>query len=324
MRTILTIDGGGIRGLIPATVLMRLEEYLGLCLSDCFDVIAGVSTGGILATGLAAPRFKNGAKLRASDMCRFYTEDGPGIFRRRWPRTLELFRPRYKADILSDIMKVRMPGKLLSDTDCELLVTTYARNYSSAIQFCTRRAKNDPRYNFLLSDIATASSLAPTYFGSRAIVSIDGSRRIECIDGGVARNNVTTLAIAHSKRLWPGEPVFVLSLGTGSPTSSPAGAGDARNWGALKWAPRVIATFMDASTDFVTDEMRAFADEWYRVNPSIDNGMVALDNCSDENLRNLVQQGELAWKHNLGAMQGKVASALAKRYAERQQEAAKQ
>lgn len=309
MRTILSIDGGGMRGIIPAVILSRLEDELPLPLSDCFDVIAGVSTGGILACGLAAPRLQTQAKLRASDMLKFYTEDGPAVFR---DRLFSLFRPKYDADVLRECVKARLPAVTLSNTDTELLVTAYALNHGSAVQFCTSFAKKDQNFDFRLSDLAWGTALAPTYFGSRSISSVDGMRSLECIDGGVARNNVATLAIAHAKQLWPNEPVFILSLGTGVSSRPPAGSGLARNWGALKWAPRVIPTFMDATSDFVSTEMRVLADESYRINPSIDNGMSELDNASPQNISALIAKGEETWAEHSMALKGFVATALLK------------
>lgn len=319
MRFILCVDGGGGRGAVPTGFLAKFEETLPFHLSEGCDLIAGVSTGGIIGAALSAPvKRATGRKLRAADILDFYVEDLPVIFKKRWLRSMDMFRPKYDADVLLDKLQRRFPNALLSQTDTEFLVTAYAMNHWTAMQFCTSKAKSDQQFDFRLSDVAFATSLAPTYFGSRLIVSVDGSRTLECIDGGVARNNVTTLAIAHARKLWPGERLFVLSLGTGVPKRPPAGSGQARKWGLLKWAPRVIPTFMDATSDFVIDEMRVFADDSYRINFSADNGMAEMDNASPENIDAMLSMADELWARHEMALKGRVATAMIASYTERE------
>ena len=74
---VLAIDGGGIRGLIPALVLAEIEERTGRRIADMVDLIAGTSTGGIIACALAKP-----SPMPASEIARLYEEDGPEIFSR--------------------------------------------------------------------------------------------------------------------------------------------------------------------------------------------------------------------------------------------------
>src|SRR5579863_4492395 len=89
MRRILTIDGGGIKGVFPAAFLTTLEQRLGRPVADHFDLIAGTSTGGIIAIGL-------GLGLTAERMLDLYKHHGARIFsRRRFPRLLSLVRAKY-------------------------------------------------------------------------------------------------------------------------------------------------------------------------------------------------------------------------------------
>jgi uncharacterized protein len=76
MKRVLSIDGGGIRGLIPAVLCERIEEWAGVPIYQLFDLIAGTSTGGIIAMGLAFPPHGK----RAGELADFYRKDGKEIF----------------------------------------------------------------------------------------------------------------------------------------------------------------------------------------------------------------------------------------------------
>ncbi|MEO1088356.1 MAG: patatin-like phospholipase family protein, partial [Acidobacteriota bacterium] len=79
-RKILAIDGGGIRGLIPALVLEAMEEKTGRPVSEIFDLVAGTSTGGILALGLVRPGDGGGPAYSAADLAELYERRGGQIF----------------------------------------------------------------------------------------------------------------------------------------------------------------------------------------------------------------------------------------------------
>lgn len=77
---ILSIDGGGIRGIIPALILAEIEQRTGKPICQMFDLIAGTSTGGILALGLTRPDDTGQPAYRAEDLVRLYKTEGPVIF----------------------------------------------------------------------------------------------------------------------------------------------------------------------------------------------------------------------------------------------------
>jgi uncharacterized protein len=82
MKKILSIDGGGIRGLIPALVLAEIESRTGKAVAECFDLIAGTSTGGILAMGLARDDGNGKPRFSAGDLADIYQTRGKEIFSR--------------------------------------------------------------------------------------------------------------------------------------------------------------------------------------------------------------------------------------------------
>ena len=89
--TILSIDGGGIRGIIPAMIIAEIERRTGCRTAELFDLIAGTSTGGVLALGLTVPHEKgNRPKYKASQLVSFYEEDGKEVFHSFWQNVVSL------------------------------------------------------------------------------------------------------------------------------------------------------------------------------------------------------------------------------------------
>src|SRR4051812_14409942 len=127
---ILSIDGGGIRGLIPALILNEIERLTAKPVSSLFDLIAGTSTGGILALALCVPnRNGDGPAHSASDVAQFYENDGPMIFSRSLRYTLlslnGLLRSRYPSKAMEQVLERFYGGSRLKDALTSLLVPSY-------------------------------------------------------------------------------------------------------------------------------------------------------------------------------------------------------
>ncbi len=111
-RAILSVDGGGVRGLIPARVLAHLERLLDAPCAQSFDLIAGTSTGAIVALGLSVPRTCSGAErgYTARELESVYLDNAATIFSRSLARRVvaldDLVEERYSADHLEQVLKV--------------------------------------------------------------------------------------------------------------------------------------------------------------------------------------------------------------------------
>ena len=135
---ILSIDGGGIRGIFPAAYLAGLEErYLGGCsVASCFDLITGTSTGGIIAVGL-------GAGLRASDLRDLYVERGREVFPpagalgRRAAWLSRLFRYRYSREALAQVLHEYLGDRTLGDSGSRLCIPSCEGRHSDLYVFKT-------------------------------------------------------------------------------------------------------------------------------------------------------------------------------------------
>lgn len=214
-RRILSIDGGGIMGTFPAAFLAAFEEDLGQPLGRYFDLIAGTSTGGILAIGLALG-------IPAKDLLDLYETRGPEIFGQqtgavpRWARDLwrsgrHLFAPKHDADVLRAVLTDVLGDRQIGDAVTRLLIPAWEADRQSVYIFKTahhERLKSD--YRRLALDAALATAAAPSYFKRHR--TEDG---VGLIDGGVWANNPVALAVVEAITLlgWPSQSLHVLSLG---------------------------------------------------------------------------------------------------------------
>ncbi|MFS8562880.1 MAG: patatin-like phospholipase family protein [Rhabdochlamydiaceae bacterium] len=109
IHSILSIDGGGIRGIIPASMLVKIEEITSKPISDLFDLIGGTSTGGILALGLTVPSSGDPKKPRytADNLLRLYTDEHESIFLQT---LIIVFLLRVFFSLNNKILRLRIPN----------------------------------------------------------------------------------------------------------------------------------------------------------------------------------------------------------------------
>jgi hypothetical protein len=208
-RLVLTLDGGGMRGLFEARVLAALEERLERPVWEIFDLVSGTSTGGIVALGLTV------ARDSASEIATLYETRGPQIFRSRIPASLRrLVVSKYPRKRLDEVLRDELGDARLSDAVTRVVVPAFSLAQRDIVWFDSgvapkldhvKVAPGDP----LARDVAAATSAAPTYFDPARVAGIEG----EWLDGGVGANDPTPYALALALREEP--EVLVLSIGTG-------------------------------------------------------------------------------------------------------------
>jgi predicted acylesterase/phospholipase RssA len=215
MRRILTIDGGGVRGIIPATLLARLEATTGRLTRESFDFVAGTSTGAVLAAGIAAG-------IPADRLVSLYAERSGEVFR-RIPVLSTLRRivrgEVYDTAVLNALIRDELGSEArdwrLNDSPVDLLITAKRLRDGMPWYFVRDNPVNSCRAGSIrLSDTATASAAAPTYFAPWEIAGIG-----ELIDGGigVAGNPVYQACVEafHFTDAYSPADTLVVSLGTG-------------------------------------------------------------------------------------------------------------
>ena len=290
---VLCIDGGGIRGLIPALVLAEIEERTGRPVADLFDYVAGTSTGGIIACGLTMSGDDGRPAYTARDLVGLYETEGPRIFHRDLLKRIVsvegLVDERYEDDGLNDALRRYFGGARLRDALAPILVTAYDISGRFAFLFRSERAVVDPTYDFPLADVARATSAAPTYFEPFEVTDAAGDRTYPLIDGGIYAVNPSMCAIAELAATGRRDEIGLLaSLGTGSHTR-PYEHRVARDWGQLEWARPLIDMVFDGVADTIDFEAAALLapGAYARLQVDLLEGADDLDDASERNLGRL-------------------------------------
>lgn len=303
MAKVLSVDGGGIRGVIPAIVLSEIEKRAAKPISQCFDLIAGTSTGGIIALGLTKPGELGGPAFRAEDIVDLYANEGRRIFARStWHRTRSFggaLDEKYPAEGVEEVLEEYFGDVRLQDTLTYVLVTAYEIEKRSPWFFRSSRAKKNPaEFDFPMKQVARATSAAPTYFEPLKLAGTGAVDYWVLIDGGVFANNPTLCGIAEAKSELQADDLLVVSLGTGELTRRLAYE-DAKDWGLVGWARPILDVVFDGVSDTVDYQARQLCDvvegrrRYYRFQARLSIGNDDMDDASETNihaLRLLAQQ----------------------------------
>ncbi|KAF3339430.1 patatin-like protein 2 [Carex littledalei] len=331
--TVLSIDGGGCRGIIPATILAFLELKLqeidgeGARLADYFDVIAGTSTGGLLALMLAAPDKDKRPLFAAKDLTKFYLDNLPKIFPQRSGMISELMNifkmvtgPKYDGKYLRSIIEDYFGQLKLHDTLTNVVIPTFDIKILQPTIFSNYTLKYKPLKDALLSDIAIGTSAAPTLFPAHYFATKDdkgNTREFHLVDGGVAANNPTLAAmnqvtweiVSGNNEFFPIKPTdynkyLVISIGTGSnKIEAKYTAQEVSKWGIFGWLNRkgaspIIDIFNIGSSDMVDIHLAALFQalpsekSYLRIQDDALTGSTSsTDDSSMENMQKLVQIG---------------------------------
>lgn len=314
---ILSIDGGGIRGIIPCYILKYIESQIGGNLADTFDLIVGTSTGGIITLGLSTNKPNAEDPYTAEEMLELYKDKGKLIFEKRKKDFLSRLLPWFKlgrqlsakpydTTNLENLLQAYFGERKLSEARTNVVVTTYDIESSRPFYFVSRLAKTSAKENFFLREIARSTSAAPTYFAPNVITNQD-NEALSFIDGGVFANNPSVLAYAEAKELLkqrrskafepvvaPDDddlPFYLLSIGTGKSTVNISGL-ESSNWRTFKWLePMLSRIFMQSVTEnthyAIQHLLPPFKDgtpRYQRFNVDLTAEMAEMDDASPENI----------------------------------------
>lgn len=263
---ILALDGGGIRGVIPAYILKQIEAELGKRIYECFDIIAGTSTGGIITMGLTTPIVSNGnVPYSASEILQFYMTDESNIF--VYQSSGDVLESKYYGtntqaspptgvepwlqSKFTPTMTLSQAQKQLKALDKpvpkQVLATCYTLNGAAGVSpgpylFNWVDAAANPADDYCVWEAAQATSAAPTYFPVAHIgMGVpNGSRAATrwATDGGVSANNPALYGMAWAARLGlftSLSDVLIVSLGTGLYNAGIQITNNG-NWGTVQWA----------------------------------------------------------------------------------------
>ena len=269
MKAILSIDGGGLHGIIPARLLTWIEAKAGWPCHELFDLVCGNSTGGIIALGLSKP-------IPAAEILRLYTERGGRMFRKRWPVYTRWFWDcKYDHRPLERELKRIFGEARFQDSAVPSVAVAY-----DIVNRRPRLFKSwEQRNGWRAWEVARATSAAPTYFRPYGAL----------VDGALVANNPGAVARAAARELWPHDRLMMLSLGCGEKTR-PLKPEKMR--GLKAWAPHLLGAVFDGHSDVVDERLAESDCEYHRFQPRLDIARDEFDDTSPAQITALLAEAE--------------------------------
>ena len=229
MFKVLTLDGGGVRGYLSATMLANLETLLNrtdgkeLAIGQRFDLIAGTSTGGIIACALSVG-------MSAKEIVTFYETLITDIFT---PVSDGIFEPKYSVEVLRTKLEQILGDATLATVITDLCITSVdVQNSAARFHKSGYFERNHTRLDEKLVDIALATSAAPSYFSL-----VDTLHSHHLCDGGMVANNPSLVALIDAMKLTENDlnNIALISIGTGEQPNMPYDVARLRDAGVLEW-----------------------------------------------------------------------------------------
>ncbi|WP_417692893.1 patatin-like phospholipase family protein [Roseibium sp.] len=314
-HVILSIDGGGVRGLIPLRVLESIAARMAHRGQDmvphaCFDLICGTSTGGLIAAGLAAPK-PGGARdepaATIQELRQFYETDAREIFSHsfshRIGRALSnpfgLFDETYDARPFEKLLKSKFGWTSMASGLTHLVLTAYDIERRKAVFMSNTRQREGHRSDdYYLWQAVRATTAAPSFFEPAKVENLTKAREEALIDGGVFMSDPALAAYIEARKLgWAAEDITLISLGTGLSSETPFSYRDAKGWGALGWMQPsngvpILSIFADGQAQTAAYQAEClFTDlgetRYIRLNGTLPEGAEAMDNARPGNITTL-------------------------------------
>lgn len=320
MKKILSIDGGGIRGVIPGMLLVALEEKLkqesknpDAAIVDYFDFFAGTSTGGILTCLLLCPSEDHPTrpKFSARAALDLYLEHGNEIFKmsffKRIRAKLGLAGERYNSQVFEGILKKYFGKTKLSQLIKPCIISAYNIELRKTHFFRQQTAitRGESR-DFYLKDVCRATSAAPTYFSVAEIYSL-ANVRYPLLDGGVFATNPALSGLIEVTKAYNQtkiNDIHLFSLGTGRSRRS-YDYDHFKKSSAMAIVPALIDIMMTGvaeTSDFFLEQLFhsvGKGQNYIRIEPeSLESIKEGLDAASASNIKKLVALGDRTVSEN--------------------------
>ena len=309
---VLSIDGGGIRGIIPAMILAEIEDRIKTetgekkRISCLFDLVVGTSTGGILALGLTQKGTSEKPKLSAAQLVEIYENHGSTIFDksrlaeflsnidsgRKFISVIDrLVDERYSREGLKKVFNCYIDEKLtLKDVTTDTMIPCYDMQTPEALFLKSWKEKYQ---SIKIKDAAFATSAAPTFFEPLPLRIAGEKEERTLIDGGIFINSPVVSAYAEAEKRKCKENIFVASLGTGVFALS-SEYSEAKDWGAARWLLALFDYVSHSGPAAAHYQMKQFLDpnNYVRLQTELNEDHDEMDDPSDNNIRYLKCQAK--------------------------------
>lgn len=290
---ILAIDGGGIRGIIPAVVLAEIERRIGSPICQLFDMVTGTSTGGILALGLCVPtpESKSIPLYSATDLANLYFEHGPVIFRKSFMQELKEWifgGSQYSNKGIDASVQAIFGGSRIGQACTNIMIPTY--DLEKRIPHFFKSWDEGRDAQCLMKEIARATSAAPTYFTPAQL-----GGRGAFVDGGLIAMNPALSALVECRRYAQADDsFFVVSLGTGKYQKTYTYE-HAIRWRPFNWAEVLLDVIMDGASTTTDYELLQLSRrpqlQYFRFQTILPPQVGAMDDTNRANMESLKKLG---------------------------------
>lgn len=291
MVKILSVDGGGIRGIVASTILEAIENRMAddTPMHERVDIITGTSTGGLIACGLTVPDESGNPKFGIADLIETYQTLGKDVFNSTFWHKLKtlwgLVGPRYPITGLENVLEKKYSDAKLKDALTEIIVCTYDLTTREPVIFSS---KDDALNDITMVEAAMGTASVPSYFPSVSVTSIPGNYNL--IDGGIFAVNPALCALAFSKVRNPSEPIDIISIGNGHYQKS-LPYSETKDWGMLQWAMPVTDVILDGVNDAIHFQTKILCNadggEYVRLQFDLPKSLEAMDNADRSNIDKL-------------------------------------
>ena len=298
---VLSIDGGGVRGIIPARILQEIETRTNKPISKLFNIVSGTSTGGLLTLAITKPNTQGNPEFSAENLVDLYMERSKEIFAkpsiiRKIKTGFGLWGSKYDRAAYDEILLQIFKDNLLSQSLCPIFIPIYSLGNSKPFIASTYFAARNKENDFYLRDIAGAASAAPTYFDPKKFRSPNSTTIYQGVDGGIYANNPELIGVTGVYLLHPSFEIgniILLSLGTGDTVKNNQNSGNDGDIGWLK-NKDIIGSMMDAESAIAETAVTAMLknSNHFRFQLHLPSELADMDNSSDNNLNALLEAAE--------------------------------
>jgi len=306
---ILSIDGGGIKGIVPAVVLLHLEKLLqdlsnnpSSRIHDYFDLFSGASTGAIIIAGLLSPDNHNRPKYSSEEILDLYLNNGQIIFNSSLFQEIKsvsgIVNVKYDPEGLESVLEKYFGKSELKDLLKPSLIPVYDLSRGKNYFFRQQKALTSPRHNYYVKDLLRGATSALTFFPPSQISTVNDQEHRCFIDGGVFANNPALSAYAefryHNSKLHA-KDTMMLSLGTGRKTTN-LDCKVTANWGAAEWLYQgsyLTSNAVSSASDYQLNAVYGNQSNYLRLDSTFyDNQNSSMDNTDKDYLDYLISLGE--------------------------------
>ncbi|MDP1975360.1 MAG: patatin-like phospholipase family protein, partial [Alphaproteobacteria bacterium] len=264
---ILALDGGGIRGIIPAYILTYIEALTGKKIHELFDVVGGTSTGGLIAAAIGVPKrdIYNQPLYSAKKIVEFYIKDKKLIFRKSKNPLAHggIARAKYRDSGLEKFIKKRYTRRYrLGDMLTPVVLTGFDSNAKKLKLYSSVDVYLHEKFDDRIYKATRVTAAAPTFFKSvknklepQPIEGDKKEKQVQVLrDGGLIANNPSEQAYEVARKLFPHKQetdFIVISIGTGKSPKSKSHS----NLGKIN-AAEIVEDFMSAQMAETDRKMR--------------------------------------------------------------------